>query len=311
MLLSDNHRKSRRSYWSSYSWNAGKRQLDRRRVLNQIMTTTTAQVMTLLPSNAADYYTSTSASASLPVGLLETRVTENVLSEPPYGMEASDVYYPERMAGTWKVASNTTSVLAPCGLALFGGNVTYQKALSEIGTTLEYTSRFVPVSTGSDEMKYCIADREFNIGSIAKAALGINSLINVNLVSPNKFSCILAPTGSPNLLQVDLITLNRRQETVSDSRFDCSEVVREIVSTLDSKGNVVMNGNTQRRPLLKEIETTSLYTLNDDANSFTCRQRSAAFLLPSQNDPMALKMWEAARGRPVDVRYYEIVYTKK
>lgn len=34
------------------------------------------------------------ASASLPAGLLESRVTGNVLAPPPYGMEGTDIFYP-------------------------------------------------------------------------------------------------------------------------------------------------------------------------------------------------------------------------
>jgi hypothetical protein len=232
--------------------------------------------------------------------------------------------------------------LAPCGLVLFGGNATYQKALNEIGTTLEYTSRFVPVvdektisssgmaanndaacdtsmstascttttSTTINNPSFSIADREYNVASLAKAALGVNSMVSVNEATPNKFSCLLAPTGSPNLLRVDLLTLNRRQEYLSEHRFDCSEVVREIVSTLDAQGNRIASGGRQQA-LMKEIETTSLYTLSDDQNQIKCRQRSAAFLLPSQNDAVALKLWEASRGRPVDVRYYDVLYTRK
>ena len=33
-------------------------------------------------------------SAGLESGLLESRVTSNVLNPPPYGMEGADVYYP-------------------------------------------------------------------------------------------------------------------------------------------------------------------------------------------------------------------------
>ena len=35
------------------------------------------------------------ASASLPSGLLDSRVQGNVLAPPPYGMEGSDIFYPE------------------------------------------------------------------------------------------------------------------------------------------------------------------------------------------------------------------------
>jgi hypothetical protein len=43
---------------------------------------------------AAESLGFTADSASLPTGLLETRVTENIVAPPPYGMEGSDALYP-------------------------------------------------------------------------------------------------------------------------------------------------------------------------------------------------------------------------
>jgi hypothetical protein len=230
-------------------------------------------------------------------GLLESRVMENVLSPPPYGLEGPDVYYPDWLQGSWNVNSITTHVQAPCGVQLFGGNATFEKAQREIGSALKYESRFI------SQNGHVIADREFNVKAIAKVALGVNSVVDVSLATPNKFSCLLSPQGSPSLLTVDLIVLNRRQETVDDTHFHCSEVVREIVSPVGGAGSA------PRSPLLKEIETASLYTL--DGDRIRCRQRSATFLLPSQQDTMAMTMWEMSRGRPTDVRFYDVLYTKR
>lgn len=66
----------------------------------------------------------------------------------------------------------------------------------------------------------------------------------------------------------------------------------------------------------KEIETTSVYTADnvggDDSvvREIKCRQRTATFLVPSQTDPLAFKMWQMSRGQPVDVRYYDVTYLK-
>lgn len=54
---------------------------------------TTAATTILLP-DAARALVVPASSSELPSGLLESRVLENVLSPPPYGMEGSDVYYP-------------------------------------------------------------------------------------------------------------------------------------------------------------------------------------------------------------------------
>ena len=106
------------------------------------------------------------------------------------------------------------------------------------------------------------------------------------------------------MLSVDLIVLNRRQEAISSNQFDCSEVVREIVSPM---------GRPKQQPqvsppILKEIETTSLYTYNLEQDVVYCTQRSAAFLLPSNENPMAMRMWQASGGKAIDVRYYDVTY---
>lgn len=178
-------------------------------------------------------------------------------------------------------------------------------AKKELGpaVALHYNARFLEFDGRA------IADREYNVKSIAKVTLGQNSVVDVSLSTPNKFSCLLSPEGSPTLLTADLIVLNRRQENVDETHFDCSEVVREIVSA-------VGEGSTRpRSPLLKEIETCSLYSAVIPQNGgpithVKCRQRSAAFLLPSQDDPIAMKIFEYSRGRPVDVRFYDVLYTK-
>jgi hypothetical protein len=243
-------------------------------------------------------------SADLPTGMLETRVTENLVNAPPYGMEGPDVAYPSWFSGLWTVESTTKDVLAPCGLALFGGNATYNKARLDIGNVLRYESRFL---SSADSPTSCIADREYNVRSIAKAAMGANSVVDIPLATPNKMSAILAPLGSPSLLKVDLITLNRRQEIISDVRFDCSEVVREIVAPVGQS----IPSSAASASILKEIETTSLYTYNPQTDMVACRQRSAAFLLPSQQNPMAMSMFQASRGRAVDVRFYDVNYTRR
>lgn len=251
-------------------------------------------------SNAAAEAVLEADSKKLEAGLLNSRVTENLINPPPYGMEDPDVYYPSWFNGVWKVESTTKQVLAPCGKALFGGNATYDKAMADIGNTLRYESRFVP-NGGST----VIADREYNVRGIAKAAMGTNSVVDVPLASPNKLTAILAPQGSPGLLKVDLLTINRRQEVVDDLNFDCSESVREIVSPVGQAPS--SNPNI----ILKEIETTSLYTFDPKKDLVRCTQRSAAFLLPSQVSPMTMSMYQASRGRAVDVRFYDVTYTKR
>ena len=198
--------------------------------------------------------------------VLESRVTQNILSMPTFGMEGTDVFYPNWFAGVWNVESISTDVEAPCGIALFGGNRTFATALSEVGKTnaLRYQSRFIPVPSSTDNQQQgfdapvaVIADREYNVKSISQAAMGANSVMDMIQVTPNKISCVLAPQGSPSLLRVDLFTLNRFQEAVSENRFDCSEVVREIVSPL---GDNISNGQSLSSPLQQQTPSNNKIT---------------------------------------------------
>ena len=167
---------------------------------------------------------------------------------------------------------------------------------------LRYDCRFLTANSDS-----VIGDREFNVKSIVKVSMGENSIVDVSTATPNKFSCLLAPKGSSSLLSVDLIVLNRRQEKDSDPNvFYCSEVVREIAKPVDESQQ-----QRQRRPsVLKEIETTSVYTYDPLKDEVRCTQRSAAFLLPSDSNEMAMRMWQASRGRAIDVRFYDVTYTR-
>jgi len=253
--------------------------------------------------------------------LLVNRLENNVLEPPTYGMEGSDIFYPKWFAGNWKTASTTKSVEAPCGIALFGGNTTYTNGQQDIGNVLKYDSRFL-TNTDTDETTV-IADREFNVKSIVKVTMGENSIVDVSKATPNLFCCLLALKNSASLLQVDLIALNRRseREVATPNKFVCSEVVREIAKTVNNNNNNNNNNNDDdaRQPqqkrkntpsVLKEIETTSMYTYFPETDEVHCLQRSAAFLLPSNENEMAMRMWQLSRGRAIDVRYYDVIYTR-
>lgn len=265
-------------------------------------------------ASAADSFGSTAKSVELGSGLLESRVMEDLMNPPTYGLEIPDIYYPSYFAGVWEASSAGTGVEAPCGVPLFGGNNTYTAAQKEVGkeNALVYRARFVADGAGN-----VIADREFNVREIVKATMGANSVVDVPLATPNKFCCLLAPSGSPNLLTVDIIALARRQEN-NEKTFDCSEVVRQIVAPANQnkpQASVPMQAPSGRTTLLKEIETVSLYSAvgleQGKTDKITCRQRTATFLLPSQDDPVAYQMWQMTRGRPIDVRFYDVTYTRQ
>jgi hypothetical protein len=243
---------------------------------------------------------------------LEARSVENSLSAPPYGMEATDIFYPPSFLGNWKVLSRTVDIIAPCGYELFtGGKAGFDNAFkAEVtgGDALEYKARFVSRSEGSDSGEtYIVADREYNAREIAKAAMGSYSVIDTPIATPNRYSCLLAPPdGTSNLISVDILAIGRKTDPISPDKFVCAEFVRQIVSP-------VQRSNPNAPPTsplsVKEIETISIYNLKNE-DKIECRQRTATYLVPSQTDPVALRKWQLSQGQPVDVRYYDVIYTR-
>jgi hypothetical protein len=152
------------------------------------------------------------------------------------------------------------------------------------------------------------------------------------------------------LVTVDILTLARKQEqedvlleesttsTAPMKLFGCSEVVRQIVAPVSPTGDTPILTSrrstsststtiTTNNPFfnVKDIETISLYSYTDSGNSnskdsinpstasppsIQCRQRTATYLVPSTTDPVALKMWQATQGKPIEVRFYDVLYTK-
>lgn len=137
---------------------------------------------------------------------LEKRLQENSLATPSYGMEATDIFYPSYLLGSWKASSKTTNIFAPCGYELFpGGQSAYENTVQkEIQghDILEYKARFI--NFAQDTSTVVIADREYNAKEIAKAAMGSFSVVDVGQATPNRFSCLLAPPegSGGNLIQV-------------------------------------------------------------------------------------------------------------
>jgi len=253
-----------------------------------------------LPTNAVDAFEK---------GLLESRVTENLMSKVPYGLEGPDLFYPAYFKGVWDVKSVTKSVEAPCGPSLFGGNSTFSAAQAEVGpeNALRYRARFTSQNEGT-----VIADREFNVAEIVRASMGNNAVLNIPVAEPNKFCCLLAPSSANTMFNVDTLTVARRQENISDRQFDCSELVRQIVSIPSERGGSGPN----RKPRIKDIEAISLYEAADidssgRVNEIRCSQRVATFIAPIPEDPLSMQLWQYSRGRPIDVRFYDLTYRRK
>ena len=119
----------------------------------------------------------------------------------------------------------------------------------------------------------------------------------------------------------DILAIARKSEPVSPTKFACSEVVRQIVSNANTSRQNVNSAPTSSN-LVKEIETISIYdvgcavfdqnfdTKETAIRQIQCQQRTATYLVPSQTDPVAFRLWQISQGRPVDVRYYDVTYTR-
>ncbi|KAL7444171.1 hypothetical protein ACHAXM_009298 [Skeletonema potamos] len=274
--------------------------VNRRAALSQIALVSSTPCL-LLPAYAAE-------------NILEARLQENSIDPPPYGMEATDtdIFYPSYFLGSWAAVSKTLDIQAPCGFQLFtGGKAGFDSAVKKEvieGDVLRYKARFITQSRGDDaSTSYIAADREFNAIQIAKAAMGGYSVVDVPIATPNRFSCVLGPqSDGSNLICVDIIAIARKSETLSDNKFACSEVVRQIISPA-TRSNP---NNAPVSPLsVKEIETISVYSKTDD-DKIQCRQRTATYLVPSQTDPIAFKKWQLSQGKSVDIRCYDVIYTR-
>jgi hypothetical protein len=230
-----------------------------------------------------------------------------------------------------------------------GYDATYQREVVD-GNALEYRARFVKSTMSSSSSSSIadnddggvpsfavVADREYNAREIAKSAMGTNSIVNTLIATPNRYSCVLAVNDAGGLISVDILALGRRVEGEDDGtrrtttstnrggvgdeaggrRFVCAEYVRQIVSRArnnnnngsDGGGGAAMSSSSSSPLSVKEIETISIYDIIDE-NTIRCKQRTSTYLVPSQTDPNAFRRWQMSRGNAVDVRKYDVTYTR-
>ena len=126
-------------------------------------------------------------------------------------IQAPDVYYPSYMSGLWNTTSAGTGFTAPLGEALFGGPSSIRAAQRDMNETLVYPSQFSPLSDGSGRV---IADRLFNVKSIAVASMGEGAVIDESQPDTNparRLHLGLAPSKDVgNLFDIDLIAVSRQ-----------------------------------------------------------------------------------------------------
>ena len=137
---------------------------------------------------------------------------QRTLAQGSYGLDAPDVYYPDFFEGTWRVTSKAIEVSAPCGAPLFGGKASLAAARAELeAAPVVYEARWIRDGRGR-----LIADRPYNIASIAAATMGgadaLQQLPSSDAFDPNGLIFKLRPEGSDVTYRAELRALARRFE---------------------------------------------------------------------------------------------------
>ena len=127
---------------------------------------------------------------------------------------------------------------------------------------------------------------------------------------------VLSPEGAAGqLYRADLKVVGRHSESnpeVTDGAllsYDVCEVIRQVVSPANGPNPGVPRQS--RPPLIKDVETTTLYR-QTSPDRIEALQRTLTFAVPDPNqDPaMAGYIVKVAQGRAIDVRTYDVVYTR-
>ncbi|KAG5176668.1 hypothetical protein JKP88DRAFT_351061 [Tribonema minus] len=260
------------------------------------------------------------------------------------GLKLADVFYPTYFKGAWNCKSVTQEVQAPAGPELFGGESALEKAMADVGSELIYKTRFRVLGP-----EVVVADRVFNVEAVTKAAMGQFAVLNTEQIDgdPNHVVFYISPSGaSGTVFRADLRVLQRRQEEWTDDQGRCArqecfaamELTRqtECFAAMELTRQTV-TGNTRAPPLVKDIETTTLYTRTAEdrlegmqvTNTFLVPPVLPRYLAPAaaggadaaaalSDGERALLAWaaeqrarhERAGGVAVDRRAYYVTYAR-
>jgi hypothetical protein len=241
------------------------------------------------------------------------------------GVKSNDALYPAWFAGDWDCISTTKSVVAPLGMEAFGGDSAWAAGQKDIGQTLKYQTRFVKTNKGG-----VVADRQFNIQSIASAAVGSDSIMLIAAGQQqqqqqadlsDRLAAEIRVSMAPNqiageIFDVTLTTIAReyyfnsnRDSSSGDDEFVCLEKVRQTISR---RMDELMSPQTQGKGRVKDIETISLYR-REGPDRVRAWQRTATFLSPLE----VSSRYRELQGRipqvsdeAVDIRLYDLTYTR-
>ena len=250
--------------------------------------------------------------ASVPPPKEPTSLSKRVLERDSLTMEPGllegDVYYPPWLEGTWRTASTCTSVFAPLGIEAFGGERVWKAAQADLNQTLVYTTRFV----GADQTGTIIADRLYNVESIARSAIGYDSILPSKQPDKNlarRLHVVMAPAASREIYDIDLYPTDRFSQAIDNGKFACFERTAQLISTrmeqLANEASGKMN-----RPFRKDIETISIYRVDGEGRVLS-QQRTATFLTKADaRFASLLSTNPGIEDHAIDIRLYDIVYER-
>ena len=245
--------------------------------------------------------------------------TDSAAYEP--GLLQSDLFFPDWLLGTWKTNSTATGVSAPLGITAFGGQRALDVAQREVGSSLIYDSRWVR----ADDGQRVIADRLFNVKSIARAAMGEASVVEDGgqfgpggegrvrgsggrQPSPSRqLHLVIAPPGQ-DLLDVDLFPTDRDAQITGPLGYECFERTAQLLSRRMDQLIAAPNSAPSSR---KDVETITIYRLVDPL-TIVATQRTATFLTAADSRYNAVVAANPlAATRAIDIRFYSITYTRR
>lgn len=251
---------------------------------------------------------------------------------------SSDLYYPDWFSGLWETTSTLRAVGAPAGYKLFGRSGAYEQAINDIDRSITYKSRFIHTSSNK---ALSVADRGYNVAAIAEASMGSGSVLQcTETLNSDNVVGDLTLTVRPSQADGHVFVVGLKMKARTQQRGNVplvlgkglrpdggsvferttnesyernetalwvSETVRQEVRRGDEE-NELRGSNI----LVKDVETTTVYivpqsvtTERDDVTEIRAWQRTCSYL-----DRGDLKATDA-RGRPVDVRWYELQYKRR
>jgi hypothetical protein len=237
-------------------------------------------------------------------GDLSVRLSQfpNWKHKPNVSVAVGDLIYPEWFAGNWKMNATLVDMVAPLAPDLvtpgFEGNRVYlnRPIVTEVRFINSEESRlssnylnFPQVTQKiSDKNLNLVADRAFNGLNLARAYLGKEGVLEVNIDKndPNRQVTIL-----PDNRQLTSVINGRKTETPNSQEFLTTEIFQQIFT---SPSQVYLN----------EVETTSKYHYKPNRQSLiTAEQVTAIYLSPQ--DPNYFK----AKDKPVALYRYHLDFT--